>query len=203
MGPRKASLENWRSVGQTYILVSLSSSKRWRPVWSLYSTDPLRLKRTTTSETIPLGIFKVSAISCSLWPLLRISREVNRKKLVKWVRENLHRRIEGQWDRVIFSDESQEVVGNNKRIYIWWKKDEAESRDCVCPPAQRKLSCSILQLSAAIVFSVLATRSRLRLSRVTVQAIRGNLYGSLPYSVSRRLHDVWYWRWREKWQSIE
>ena len=43
--------------------------------------------------------------------------------------------------------------------------------------------CSILQLSAAIVFSALATRSRLRLSRVTVQAIRGNLYGSLPYSV--------------------
>jgi hypothetical protein len=53
--------------------VSLSSSKRWRPVWGLFSTDPLRLKRTTTSETVPLGIFKVSAISCSLWPLLRIS----------------------------------------------------------------------------------------------------------------------------------
>jgi hypothetical protein len=42
--------------------------------------------------------------------------------------------------------------------------------------------CSILQLSVAVVFSVLATRSRLRLSRVTVQATRGNLYGSLPYS---------------------
>jgi hypothetical protein len=32
------------------------------------------------------------------------------------------------------------------------------------------------------IFS-LTTRSRLRLSRVTVQATRGNLYGSLPYSV--------------------
>ena len=70
-------------------------------------------------------------------------REANRKKLVKWVRENLHRRIEGQWDRVIFSDESQVVVGNNNRFYIWRKKDEAESRDCVCPPAQRKLSVMI------------------------------------------------------------
>jgi hypothetical protein len=48
-------------------------------------------------------------------------REANRKKLVKWVRENLHRRIEGQWDRVIFSDESQVVVGNNNRFYIWRK----------------------------------------------------------------------------------
>jgi hypothetical protein len=35
------------------------------------------------------------------------------------------------------------VVGNNNRIYIWRKKDEAESRDCVCPPAQRRLSVMI------------------------------------------------------------
>jgi hypothetical protein len=71
-------------------------------------------------------------------------REVNRKKRVKWAREKLPWRIEGQWDRVIFSDESQVVVGNNNRIYIWRKKDEAESRDCVCPPAQRRLSVMIL-----------------------------------------------------------
>jgi hypothetical protein len=56
---------------------------------------------------------------------------------VKWAREKLHRRIEGQWDRDIFSDKSQVVVGNNNRIYIWRKKDEAESRDCVCSPAQK------------------------------------------------------------------
>ena len=55
-------------------------------------------------------------------------REVNRKKRVKWAREKLHWRIEGQWDRVIFSDESQVVVGNNNRIDIWRKKDETESR---------------------------------------------------------------------------
>jgi hypothetical protein len=80
--------------------------------------------------------------------------------------------VVGQWDRVIFSDESQVVVVNNNRIYIWRKKDEAESRDCVCPPPQRTLSVMIWG----------ATRSRLRLSRVTVQATRGNLYGSLPCS---------------------
>ena len=49
-------------------------------------------------------------------------REVNRKKRVKWAREKLHWRIEGQWDRVIFSDESQVVVGNNNRIYILRKR---------------------------------------------------------------------------------
>ena len=56
---------------------------------------------------------------------------------MKWAREKLHWRIEGQWDRVIFLDESQVVVGNINRIYIWQKKDEAESIDCVCPPAQK------------------------------------------------------------------
>jgi hypothetical protein len=35
------------------------------------------------------------------------------------------------------------VVGNNNQIYIWRKKNEAESRDCVCPPAQRRLSVMI------------------------------------------------------------
>ena len=45
----------------------------------------------------------------------------------------------GQWDKVIFSDESQVVLGANKRIFIWRRKDEAESLDCVCPPAQRDL----------------------------------------------------------------
>ena len=70
-------------------------------------------------------------------------REVNRKKRVKWARENLHWTVRGQWDKVIFSDESQVMVGNNNRIYIWRKRDEAESRDCVCPPAQRKLSIMI------------------------------------------------------------
>jgi hypothetical protein len=52
-------------------------------------------------------------------------KEVNRKTRVKCVREKLHWRIESQWDRVIFSDESQVVVGNNNRIYSWRKKDEA------------------------------------------------------------------------------
>jgi hypothetical protein len=37
----------------------------------------------------------------------------------------------------------QRTLNYNNRIYIWRKKDEAESRDCVCPPAQRRLSVMI------------------------------------------------------------
>jgi hypothetical protein len=91
-----------------------------------------------------------------------VVRPLLKKPGLKWAREKLHWRIEGQWDRVIFSDESQVVVGNNNRIYIWRKKDEAESRDCVCPHfllynspvvsfwIQRTLNCSFRHLSLSI-----------------------------------------------------
>ena len=49
----------------------------------------------------------------------------------------------GQWDKVIFTDESQVVLGENQRITIWRRKDEAVSPECVCPPAQRKVGVMI------------------------------------------------------------
>ena len=70
-------------------------------------------------------------------------REVNRKKRLNWCRGKMRWNVNGQWDRVIFSDESQVVLDGNQRIYIWRRKDEAESPDCVCPPAQRKVSVMI------------------------------------------------------------
>lgn len=35
------------------------------------------------------------------------------------------------------------VIGANRRIFIWRRKDEAESADCVCPPSQKKNSVMI------------------------------------------------------------
>ena len=70
-------------------------------------------------------------------------REVNRKKRVKWAPENLNWTVRGQWDKGTFSNESQVRVGNNNPIYIWRKRDKAESRDYVCPPSQGKLSIMI------------------------------------------------------------
>ena len=70
-------------------------------------------------------------------------REVNRKKRVNWCRGKVGWPVNGQWDKVIFTDESQVVLGENQRIFIWRRKDEAESPECVCPPAQRKVSVMI------------------------------------------------------------
>ena len=46
--------------------------------------------------------------------------------------------------KVIFSDKSQVVLVAFERIFILRRKDEAESPDCVCLPAQRKVSVIIL-----------------------------------------------------------
>lgn len=62
---------------------------------------------------------------------------------MKWAKEKIRWSVERHWKKVIFSNESQVVIGSNNRVYIWRRKDEAESRDCVCPPAQRKFSVMI------------------------------------------------------------
>ena len=46
-------------------------------------------------------------------------------------------------DKVIFTDESQVVLDGNQRIYIRRRRDEAESPDCMCPPAQQKVAVMI------------------------------------------------------------
>ena len=44
--------------------------------------------------------------------------EVNRKKRLSWCLEKRRWLVNGNLDKVSFSDESQIFIGNNKRIYI-------------------------------------------------------------------------------------
>ena len=54
----------------------------------------------------------------------KVVREVNRKKRVKWCKQRRSRTVDNYWKKVIFSDESQIVLGTNNRVYIWRKDDE-------------------------------------------------------------------------------
>ena len=45
--------------------------------------------------------------------------EVNRKKGVKWSKQRRSRMVDNYWKKVIFSDESQIVLGTNNQVYIW------------------------------------------------------------------------------------
>ena len=51
-------------------------------------------------------------------------REVNRKKRLSWCREKRKLSVDNHWKKIIFSDESKIVVGQDSRIYIWRKWGE-------------------------------------------------------------------------------
>ena len=70
-------------------------------------------------------------------------REVNRKKRLSWCLEKRRWLVNGNWDKVIFSDESQIVIGNINRIYIWQKRGEGYRPDLVPSKANRKFQVMI------------------------------------------------------------
>lgn len=63
-----------------------------------------------------------------------VVREVNRKKRLSWFLEKRRLTVDQQWNKVIFSDESQVVIGENHRVYVWRKANEAFLPQSMCPP---------------------------------------------------------------------
>ena len=72
-----------------------------------------------------------------------VVREVNRKKRVKWCKQRRSQTVDNYWKKVIFSDESQIVLGTNNRVYIVRKDDEKYNPHLVCSRSERKLSLMI------------------------------------------------------------
>ena len=72
-----------------------------------------------------------------------VVREANRKKRVKWCKERRGRTVDNYWKKVIFSDESQIVLGTNNRVYIWRKDDEKYNPHLICSRSERKISLMI------------------------------------------------------------
>ena len=72
-----------------------------------------------------------------------VIREVNRKKRLLWCLEKRRWLVNGNWYKVIFSDESQIIIGNNNRIYIWRKRGEGYRPDLVPLKASRKFQVMI------------------------------------------------------------
>lgn len=72
-----------------------------------------------------------------------VVREVNKKKRLSWCLERRRWTVNLHWNQVIFSDESQIVIGQNNRVYVWRSSNEAYRPECMCPPYQRKVSVMI------------------------------------------------------------
>lgn len=60
-----------------------------------------------------------------------VVREVNRRKRLSWCKEKRHWTVQRHWNRVIFSDESKIVIGQDLRVHIWRKRDEGWRPDLV------------------------------------------------------------------------
>ena len=72
-----------------------------------------------------------------------VFREANRKKRIKWVKERRGRTVDDYRKKVIFSDESQIVLGTNNRVYVWRKNDEKYNLHRICSRSERKISLMI------------------------------------------------------------
>ena len=72
-----------------------------------------------------------------------VVREANQKKRVKWCQERRGRTLDNHWKKVIFSNESQIVLGTNNRVYIWRKEDEKYNPHLICSRSERKISLMI------------------------------------------------------------
>ena len=70
-------------------------------------------------------------------------KAVNRKKRLSWCREKRWWTVNFQWSKVIFSDECQICVGENKRVYVWRKAGEGWRPDLVPKQNGRKLSVMV------------------------------------------------------------
>ncbi|XP_062600651.1 uncharacterized protein LOC134262292 [Saccostrea cucullata] len=60
-----------------------------------------------------------------------VIREVNRRKRLSWCREKRKVTVDNFWRKVIFSDKSKIVVGQDSRVYIWRKRGEGWRPDLV------------------------------------------------------------------------
>ena len=68
---------------------------------------------------------------------------VNRRKRVTWCRERKSWGVTSRWQQWIFSDESQVVLSDEKKVYVWRRSDEAHNPQLVCPASRRKISLMI------------------------------------------------------------
>jgi transposase len=68
--------------------------------------------------------------------------EKNRKKRLAWCR--MRKEWKGEWDRVIFSDESRfELFNNDSRKWVWRKSDEKYKKECLQPTVQKSVGIMV------------------------------------------------------------
>ena len=72
-----------------------------------------------------------------------VVKEVNRKKRLTWCLQKRRLTVNEYWRNIIFSDESQVVIGQNNRVYVWRSAHEAYKPECMFAECKPKVSVMI------------------------------------------------------------
>lgn len=72
-----------------------------------------------------------------------IIRGVNIINRLSWARGKRYWRVEGEWNRVIFSDECKIVIGQNNRVYVSRRPGEEYRPECLCPGTVPRVSLMV------------------------------------------------------------
>lgn len=72
-----------------------------------------------------------------------VVKEVNRKKRLTWCLQKRRWTVNDNWKHIIFSDESQIVIGQNNRVYVWRTASEAFRPECMSSECKPKVSVMV------------------------------------------------------------
>lgn len=105
------------------MLMNVVKNNRRRSLSEITSTcnesTPQKLSRRTVQRRLHEHgyhrrvVLKITTISAQ-----------NRVKRRAFCRSHLHWTVDRDWSKIIFSDETQVVIGRDKRTYVWWRNEE-------------------------------------------------------------------------------
>ena len=113
-------------------LVRQVREDRKRPLCDVTSKFNENNNANVSKKTIWRSLKRNGYRRCVCKKKIRI-RVANRVKRVRWCAGKRNWTVENDWRKVIFSDESQIVIGNDCRIYVWRKSNESWLSDCISP----------------------------------------------------------------------
>lgn len=90
------------------------------------NSTPYKLSQRTVQRRLHDAGFKRRRIAKSI-----TIRGVNQGKRRAFCRSKYHWNVREHWSKIIFSDETQVVIGKNKKIYVWRRSHETFMPQCL------------------------------------------------------------------------
>ena len=115
--------------GDRQILRIVKSNRRkcLNDIIALYNEQtPVKLSKETVKRRLKFYGYKRRVVKKKI-----VISKINRLRRRAWCRTKLHLTVENFWKNVIFTDETQTVLGKDLRNYIWRKDDEKWAPRCL------------------------------------------------------------------------